>query len=180
MVILGTVEVGLGWWLVSDIVTRQRAWMMASLFGCFVLINIYQVWNHDRSCACFGAWKVPPMVTLGIDSLIGTGWLVLPRGRTLLELRGFVAKGLVMGTLVAVLFGCPAWGGRFRPVADDWDSDRSVRTGRGLNSDMGPTADTNERTGSRKTNELRQALSVIAEVWISDGWVLSAIVTVKA
>jgi hypothetical protein len=132
MVILGTVEVGLGWWLVSDIVTRRRAWMMASLFGCFVLINIYQVWNHDQSCACFGAWKVPPIVTLGIDSLIGTGWLVLPRGRTLLELRGFVAKGLVMGTLVAVLFGCPAWRGRFRPVADDWRSGRSIGTARGL------------------------------------------------
>jgi hypothetical protein len=161
MVILGAVEVGLGWWLVCDVVTRRRAWMVASLFGCFVLINIYQVWNHHSTCACFGDWKVPPMVTLGIDSLIGTGWLVLQYGRTLLELRGFVAKGMVMGTLVAVLFGCPAWGRQFQPETEHWESGRSIRTGRGLDSDMGPTADTNE---SLKMN-VWASTNNVSELW---------------
>jgi hypothetical protein len=64
------VELALGLWLLLGR-AKVTAWVVAVLlFGNFAILNLLAVWNGQSDCGCFGAVKVNPWLTLGLNMVV--------------------------------------------------------------------------------------------------------------
>ena len=64
------VELALGLWLLLGR-AKVTAWLVAVLlFGNFAILNTLAIWNGQSDCGCFGAVKVNPWLTLGLNTVV--------------------------------------------------------------------------------------------------------------
>jgi hypothetical protein len=97
------VELALGLWLLLGR-ARRTAWVVAVLlFGNFAILNTLAIWNGQSDCGCFGAVKVNPWITLGLNSVV-LGLLLWKRPAS--EHGMFLP--ILAGLIIAVFLGAGA------------------------------------------------------------------------
>ena len=101
-------EVVFAFWLLCGVLVPATKWLAVGVFSAFALYNAHRWLGGYATCGCFGAVKIDPRVTMGIDAAVA-GLFLLSAAPPLRALHWKVERRvLLVASAVPLLLAIPA------------------------------------------------------------------------